>query len=62
MLSYGYEALAYSVVLIVASCELVNLLQKTILFITLGMTLLVVSFLYNKYKDIIFKVEASENE
>lgn len=29
-------------------------IPKTILFITLGMTLLVISFLYNKYKAIIF--------
>lgn len=30
-------------------------IPKTILFVTLGITLLVVSFLYNKYKDLIFK-------
>ena len=32
-------------------------IPKTILFVTLGITLLVVSFLYNKYKDVMFKTE-----
>lgn len=34
-------------------------IQKTILFVTLGIILLVVSFLYNKYKAVIFKTDAS---
>jgi uncharacterized membrane protein len=116
---YGFDALAYALVFIVASCELVNLMgqfrigdatklglsilwggyalvligigiardkkhlriaamallgftlaklflydiadldtiPKTILFVTLGITMLIVSFLYNKYKDVIFKAD-----
>lgn len=34
-------------------------IPKTILFVTLGITLLVVSFLYNKYKRIIFNTDAA---
>ena len=37
-------------------------IPKTILFVTLGITLLVISFLYNKYKDFIFKKEAVVEE
>jgi uncharacterized membrane protein len=35
-------------------------IPKTILFVTLGITLLIVSFLYNKYKNFIFKVQTDE--
>ena len=121
-LYYGFESLAYGTVLVVASCELLNLMAqfgipdgtklglsilwgifalamivvgiardkkhlriaamvvlaivlaklflydiadldtipKTILFVTLGITLLIVSFLYNKYKNFIFKVQTDE--
>jgi uncharacterized membrane protein len=121
-LYYGFEALAYVTGFVVASCELVNLMEqfrladgtklglsilwgvyalgmivvgiakdkkhlriaamvllavtlvklffydiadldtisKTILFVTLGITLLIVSFLYNKYKNIIFKVQTDQ--
>ena len=37
-------------------------IPKTILFVTLGITLLAVSFLYNKYKDLIFKREVTQDE
>ena len=37
-------------------------IPKTILFVTLGITLLVVSFLYNKYKDLIFKKDVVVEE
>lgn len=37
-------------------------IPKTILFVTLGVTLLLVSFLYNKYKDVIFDRKASDDE
>jgi uncharacterized membrane protein len=120
VLRHGYDALVYTFVFIVASCELINLMAqlhlpdgtklglsilwgvyalmlivigiardkkylriaamtllaitlaklffydiadldtipKTILFVTLGITLLVISFLYNKYKAFIFKTDA----
>jgi uncharacterized membrane protein len=123
-LGLGFEALFYSFVFIVASCELVNLMgqfhiadatklglsilwgvyaltlivigiarnkkhlriaaivllavtlvklffydiadlntiPKTILFVTLGITLLAISFLYNKYKGLMFKAEADQEE
>jgi uncharacterized membrane protein len=35
-------------------------IPKTILFLSLGTTLLVISFLYNKYKDIIFPAPAPQ--
>jgi hypothetical protein len=35
-------------------------IPKTILFVTLGITLLIVSFLYNKYKNSIFKIQTDE--
>ncbi|HVF30605.1 MAG TPA: DUF2339 domain-containing protein, partial [Pyrinomonadaceae bacterium] len=119
VLRYGFDALAYTLGFIVASCELINLMgqfgipdatklglsilwgiyalmlivigiakdkkhlriaamvllfvtliklffydiadldtiPKTILFVTLGITLLLVSFLYNKYKGVIFKAD-----
>ncbi len=34
-------------------------ISKTIVFVSLGVLLLIISFLYNKYKDLIF--ETSEN-
>ena len=34
-------------------------IPKTILFISLGILLLIVSFLYNKYKTLIFKANES---
>lgn len=37
-------------------------IPKTILFVTLGITLLVISFLYNKYKGLIFETEANQEE
>ena len=37
-------------------------IPKTILFVSLGITLLAVSFLYNKYKDVIFKRELTQDE
>lgn len=123
-LSLLFEAIAYTFVFIVASCELVNLMgqfgiadatklglsilwgvyalalivigiarnkkhlriaaiallavtlvklflydiadldtiPKTILFVTLGITLLVISFLYTKYKALIFKAGATQEE
>jgi uncharacterized membrane protein len=36
-------------------------IQKTILFVSLGLLMLIVSFLYNKYKNVIF-ASAAENE
>ena len=36
-------------------------IPKTILFVTLGITMLVVSFLYNKYKALIFPVVADDD-
>ena len=121
---YGFDALAYTLVFIVTSCELINLMgqlrwpdatklglsilwgvyalvlvmigigkdkkhlriaamtllavtlaklffydiadldtiPKTILFVTLGITLLVISFLYNKYKGVIFKADAVQED
>jgi uncharacterized membrane protein len=118
-LKMGYDGVVYGTILIVASCELVNLMgqfyipdayklglsvlwgiyalalivlgiawnkkhlrigaivllavtlaklflydiaeldtiPKTILFMTLGITMLVVSFLYNKYKSVIFPIQ-----
>jgi hypothetical protein len=124
-LRYGFDAIAYGFVLVVASCELVNLMAqigipdatklglsilwgiyalmligigiakkdkkhlriaaivllavtlvklffydiadlgtipKTILFVTLGITLLLISFLYNKYKGIIFDTDATQED
>jgi len=122
--AYAYDALVYTLVFIVASCELVNLMgqfkipdatklglsilwgvyalvlivigiakdkkhlriaamtllaitlvklffydisdlgtiPKTILFVTLGITLLAISFLYNKYKAIIFRTDAAQED
>ncbi len=37
-------------------------IPKTILFVSLGILLLVISFLYNKYKTLIFKVSANPEE
>lgn len=37
-------------------------IPKTILFVTLGITLLVISFLYNKYKSVIFKADVAQEE
>lgn len=37
-------------------------IPKTILFVTLGITLLAASFLYNKYKNVIFGTEAAAKE
>lgn len=37
-------------------------IPKTILFVTLGITLLVISFLYNKYKDVLFASTVPEGE
>lgn len=124
VLRHGYDAIVYTFVFIVASCELINLMgqlrladgtklglsilwgiyalvlivigiardkkylriaamtllaitlvklffydisdldtiPKTILFVTLGITLLVISFLYNKYKSIIFKTDAVQED
>ncbi|HKP69198.1 MAG TPA: DUF2339 domain-containing protein, partial [Pyrinomonadaceae bacterium] len=124
ILLYGYDALAYTFVFIVASCELLNLMEqlrlpdgtklglsifwgayalilivigiakdkkhlriaaiallavtlvklffydiaeldtipKTILFVTLGITLLMISFLYNKYKSVIFKAGVTQED
>jgi uncharacterized membrane protein len=39
-----------------------NTIPKTILFVTLGITLLAISFLYNKYKGLMFKAEAGQEE
>jgi uncharacterized membrane protein len=123
-LKMGYDGVAYGTVLIVASCELVNLMgqfyipdayklglsvlwgiyalvlivlgiawnkkhlrigaivllavtlaklflydiadldtiPKTILFMTLGITMLVVSFLYNKYKAVIFPIQTDTED
>jgi uncharacterized membrane protein len=123
-LKMGYDGVVYGTILIVASCELVNLMgqfyisdayklglsvlwgiyalalivigivwskkhlrigaivllavtlaklffydiaeldtiPKTILFITLGITMLVVSFLYNKYKAVIFPIQDETEE
>jgi len=36
-------------------------ISKTILFVTLGITLLVVSFLYNKYKGVMFQTDVQED-
>ena len=30
-------------------------ISKTVIFVTLGILLLIISFLYNKYKDLIFE-------
>lgn len=125
VLRYGFDAIAYGFVLVVASCELVNLMAqvgipdaaklglsilwgiyaliligigiakkhkkhlriaaivllaitlvklffydiadlgtipKTILFVTLGITLLLISFLYNKYKGLIFERDATQED
>ncbi len=37
-------------------------IPKTILFVTLGITLLVVSFLYNKYTAVMFKTDAAQED
>ena len=37
-------------------------ISKTILFVTLGMTLLLISFLYNKYKTFIFKTDTTQED
>jgi uncharacterized membrane protein len=36
-------------------------IPKTILFVTLGITLLLISFLYNKYKDVILKTDTVQD-
>lgn len=36
-------------------------ISKTIVFVSLGISLLIISFLYNKYKNLIFEESETEN-
>jgi uncharacterized membrane protein len=39
-----------------------NTISKTIVFVALGILLLIISFLYNKFKDLIFDDDEEQNE